>query len=415
VRITTKSRRPLAAGAVAALCALAAAGCGSSSDGGSSAKADGNGGGKVAKSEQFTANPKTLERLYGTTEGVPKPILAAIARADKPVDEATLQLAMKCFKADTCDTGRGDLTVALADGFGQNVWRQVTRMEFILQALSYPEVRKIVYTDARGEAPKAISDLRSLIAQKVDVITGFFDAGQAVVPTLRQATQQGIQVAAYDTPIGGTPGKDYLTVAVEDLCTLGKNFANAIKTETGGKGNAVLLGGTPGNPLSAAWQKCEKEALAADGLKVLGEADTNWTQQGTFQAMNGFLSRSEPINAVSYEYGDGFLGGVRAFKGAKRPMDFTLTLRNDEINLFCEWKKVNNPKWKVYYSSGGGYYVRLALTAAMMKLQGFDIPGNLVVPQQLHQVDANTCNPDVPGPTPVSTLVPPQVLKAMFG
>jgi ribose transport system substrate-binding protein len=413
VRINNITRRPLAAGAVAALVALAAAGCGSSSKDESSAKASGTGGGKVAKSETFQANPKTLDRLYGTTEGVPQPILAAIARADKPVDDATLQLALKCFKADTCDTGRGKLTVALADGFGQNVWRQVTRMEFILQALSYPEVRRIVYTDARGQAPKAISDLRSLIAQKVDVITGFFDAGQAVVPTLRQATQQGIQVAAYDTPIGGTPGKDYLTVAVEDLCTLGKNFADVIKKENGGKGNVVLLGGTPGNPLSAAWQKCEKEALG--GMKVLGEADTNWTQQGAFQAMNGFLSRSEPINAVSYEYGDGFLGGVRAFKAAKKPMDFTLTLRNDEIDLFCEWKKVNNPKWKVYFSSGGGYYVRLALTAAMMKLEGYDIPGNLVVPQQLHRADASSCNPDVPGPTPVSTLVPPQVLKAMFG
>jgi ABC-type sugar transport system substrate-binding protein len=414
VRINNITRRPLAAGAVAALVALAAAGCGSSSKDESSAKASGTGGGKVAKSETFQADPKTLDRLYGTTEGVPQPILAAIARADKPVDDATLQLALKCFKADTCDTGRGKLTVALADGFGQNVWRQVTRMEFILQALSYPEVRKIVYTDARGEATKAVSDLRSLIAQKVDIITGFFDAGQAVVPTLRQATQQGIQVAAYDTPIGGTPGTDYLTVVVEDLCTLGQNFAGAIKKETGGKGNVVLLGGTPGNPLSAAWQKCEKEALDP-GLKVLGEADTNWTQQGTFQAMNGFLSGGAPINAISYEYGDGFLGGVRAFKAANKPLDLTLTLRNDENNLFCEWKKVNNPKWKIYYSSGGGYYVRLALTAAMMKLQGYDIPGDLVVPQQLHQVDSSTCNPSLPGPAPVSTLVPPQVLKAMFG
>jgi ABC-type sugar transport system substrate-binding protein len=406
----------IAAG-VAALAALAV-GCGSS-DNEKSASSSGGGdaaaSGKIAKSETFTAKPETLNRLYGTTEGVPQPVLAAINRADKPVDDATMQLALKCFKADSCDTGRGTLTVALADGFGQNVWREVTRMEFILQALSYPDVKKIVYTDARGQANKAISDLRSLIAQKADIITGFFDAGQAVVPTLRQATAQGIQVAAYDTPIGGTPGKDYLTVVVEDLCQLGNNFADAINKETGGKGNVVLLGGTPGNPLSAGWQKCEKEALAkTDGLKLLGTADTNWTQQGTFQAMSGFLSRSEPVNAVSYEYGDGFLGGVRAFKSAKRDMDFTLTLRNDENNLFCEWKKVNNPKWKVYYSSGGGYYVRMALTAAMMKLQGYDIPGNLEVPQKLHQVDANTCDPSLPGPTPVTTLVPENVLKAMF-
>lgn len=409
--IMSASRKPLVAAAAAI--ALVAAGCGGSGSDSGTATA-GSGGGKVEKVEKFEASASTLNRLYGTTDGVPKPILAAINRAEKPVDAATMKLALKCFKQDTCDTGRGNLTVALADGFGQNVWRQVTRMEFILQALSYPQVRKIVYTDARGQATKAISDLRSLIAQKADVITGFFDAGQAVVPTLRQATQQGIQVAAYDTPIGGTPGKDYLTVVVEDLCQLGKNFANAIKTETGGKGNVVLLSGTPGNPLSAAWQKCEKEALDG-GLKVVGQADTNWTQQGTFQAMSGFLSRGDKIDAVSYEYGDGFLGGVRAYKAAKKDLDFTLTLRNDEINLFCEWKKAANPNWKVYYSSGGGYYVRLALTAAMMKLQGEDIPGQLVVPQKLHEVKASDCDPNVPGPTPVTRLVPDDVLKSMFG
>jgi ribose transport system substrate-binding protein len=390
--------------------ALVTSGCGSSGQPQASAQ---GGSGTIAKEETFSASDATLNRLYGSTSDVPQPILAALNRAERPVDPDTLALAMKCYKESACDTGRGTLTVALADGFGENVWRQVTRMEFILQALSYPQVKKIIYTNASGSATKAVSDLRGLIAQKVDVITGFFDAGEAVLPTLRQATAQGILVAPYDTPVGGTPGKDYLTLAVEDLCQLGKNFAGALDKELGGKGNVVLLGGTPGNPLSQAWQACEKKALPS-GIQVVGTADTNWTQQGTLQAMSGFLSRYQEINGISYEYGDGFLGGIRAYEAAGRPVDTVLTLRNDENDLFCEWKNQANPNFKVYYSSGGGYYVRLALTAAMMKLHGYDVPANLVVPQQLHQVDESTCNPSVPGPTPVTTLVPDKVLQEMF-
>ena len=93
-----------------------------------------------------------------------------------------------------CETGHGTLTVAYADGFGENVWRQVTKMEFIDQALTYPDIKKIIYTSAAGDATKAISDMRAYIAQKVDVIVIFADAGAALLPTVKEATEAGILV-----------------------------------------------------------------------------------------------------------------------------------------------------------------------------------------------------------------------------
>lgn len=402
--------RPVRLSVALVSAALALTAC---SSGSMSVNESGSDGPTLEKSESMDADPATLERLYGKTTDIPEVILAGVARSGQPVDDETLDLAMKCFKESSCDTGRGTLTVALADGFGENVWREVTRMEFILQALSYPEIKNIVYTTAGGSATKAVSDLRGLIAQDVDIITGFFDAGEAVLPTLKQATAKGIQVIPYDTPVGGTPGEDYLTAAYEDLCQLGEGFAEALNTELDGEGTVALLSGTPGNPLSAAWQECEKEALAP-GIEVVGPADTNWTQQGTFQAMAGFLSKYDKLDGISYEYGDGFLGGLRAYESAGRSVDTVLTLRNDEHSLFCAWNDLGNPNFKVYYSSGGGYYVRLALTAGMMELQGYDVPALLDVPQQLQLLDESVCRPDLPGPTPVSTLVPDHVLQAMF-
>ena len=92
---------------------------------------------------------------------------------------------MECWKKNTCETGTGGkLTVGLADGFGGNVARQIFKMEFILQALTYPDIGKIVYTDANLDTQKAISDMRSMIAQGVDVIVSYPDAGEALLPGL---------------------------------------------------------------------------------------------------------------------------------------------------------------------------------------------------------------------------------------
>jgi len=49
---------------------------------------------------------------------------------------------------------------------------QVTKMEFIAQALTYPESRRS-FTLQPAATPQAISDLRAFVAQKVDVIVIF--------------------------------------------------------------------------------------------------------------------------------------------------------------------------------------------------------------------------------------------------
>jgi ABC-type sugar transport system substrate-binding protein len=363
--------------------------------------------------ENYNAKPALLQKAFGTTQGVPDALLAGVYRAGLPVTGKKLDLAIKCWKENVCDTGTGGkVTVALADGFGDNVWREVTHMEFVLQALTYPQIGKIIYTNAHANTQKAISDVRSLIAQKVNVIVGFPDAGAAMLPTYRQATQRGIIVAPYISGPGGAAGKDYLTLVAEDLCQLGKNFAGILNTQVK-NGKVVFLGGTPGNPLSKAWQSCEKPALGS-GLSLVGTADTNWTRQGTLEAMSGFLSKNPDIKGISYEYADGFLGGVRAYQAAKKPLNVVLTLRTDEEGLFCDWKKMGNPNFKIFFSSGGGFDSRFSLTAAMMKMNGATIPPNLVVPAKLKRVTAATCNSTIPAQAPASTLVPNNVLAAMY-
>jgi len=365
--------------------------------------------------ERYDADPAVLKKAVGTAEGIPQVALAAFYRAGLPVDQARQDLAIKCFKDKICDTGTGGkVTVALADGFGENFWRQMTHMEFVLQALTYPEIGKIIYVTAGGDTQKSISDFKSLVAQHVNVIVFFPDAGDALLPAVRDATKQGIVAISHSYGKIGEPGKDYPTFVAEDVCKLGQLFADTLNKEVG-TGKVAFLGGTPGNPLSAYWQGCEEKVLSKD-LTLVGRADTSWTQQGTLEAVSGFISSNPDIKGYSYEAADSFLGGVRAYQAANLPLDIVLTLRTDEVDMFCEWKKINNPNFKIFYGSGGNYQSRIALTGAMMKLKGYDLPADgIIIPTVMRQVDANTCNPDMPQQASLSSLIPIPIFKVMGG
>ena len=267
--------------------------------------------------EHYTPSNAIMMKSMGTTRHVPDVFKAALYRAEQPLSAAKLTLALKCWKQNVCSTGTGGkLTVGMVDGFGENVWRQVTHMELILQALTYPDVGKIMYSSARLDAQKSISDIRSMIAQGADVIVGFPDFGNGVLAPIKEATAKGIPFIPYASGIVGEPGMDYPGVVGEDLCLVGKSFARVLNGQAK-TGTVVFLGGTPGNPLSAGWQTCEKPALAT-GLKFGGDAATYWTREGALTATAGYLSKYPDLAGISYEYADGFLGALTAYQNANK-------------------------------------------------------------------------------------------------
>ena len=69
----------------------------------------------------------------------------------------------------------------------------------------------------------------------------------------------------------------------------------------------------------------------------------------------------------------------------------------------------------IWYSAGGNFQSRVAVTAAMLKLQGAEIPGEVRVPHVMRQVTAADCNPDrVNEVVSGTSLAPDSVLAEMF-
>src|SRR5436190_2176959 len=256
--------------------------------------------------------------------------LAGLGRADKPVNQ---NLALKCWKNNGCSTGTGGkLKVAYVEGFGENVFRQISKMEFILQALSYPSIGKIIYTSAHSDPAQALTDFRAAISQHVNVIVTYPDFGDAMLPVFKEATKAGIPVATYAWGYVTGPGKNYLTVVGEDTYGLGM-------------------------------------------------------AQGAFSA----------------------------YKAAGKPFNAVLTLRTDDVGMGCAADKLHNPKLRVYYYTAGNSQIRVALTAAMMKLKGAKIPPQIVFPIQLqNQAKRDSCVKGYPQEASATSLVPLSLLHRMY-
>jgi len=432
--------------AVIAALALMAAACGGDDNSDTTATgatqgqaATGATGALAEFGESTDADPALVEKALGPVEPSDEAswniILAAIARADQDPDQATIDKAMECWSSKECDTGTGgDVVMGYADGGGDtvNVWRAVSHMEAILQALTYPEIGTIVSTAADFNPDPAVpaNDIRFLIQRGVDFIVGYPDAGVAIADAIKEADDAGIPYVSFSAGWVGlpgqegalVPGEDYLTVVGEDLCALGQSFAQILDDGVG-TGDVALLGGTPGNALSLGWQQCAISGLS-DSLNLVNPpansdsttGDTSWYPPAIPGVFQGLLTTDPDIKGYAYEYADGMYIGLQTYKDLGIPVkNLTLALRTDEQNLFCDWAERDEPTYNIWYSAGGNFQSRVGVTAAMMSLQGAEIPAEVVVPHVMRQVTAADCDPNrVNEAVSGTSLVPDPVLQAMF-
>jgi ribose transport system substrate-binding protein len=432
--------------AVIAALALMAAACGGDDNGETTATgatqgqtATGATGALAEFGESTDADPALVEKALGpvvpSDEASWNIILASIARADQEPDQATIDKAMECWSSKECDTGTGgDVVMGYADGGGDtvNVWRAVSHMEAILQALTYPEIGTIVSTAADFNPDPAVpaNDIRFLIQRGVDFIVGYPDAGVAIADAIKEADDAGIPYVSFSAGWVGlpgqegalVPGEDYLTVVGEDLCALGQSFAQILDDGVG-TGDVALLGGTPGNALSLGWQQCAISGLS-DSLNLVNPpansdsttGDTSWYPPAIPGVFQGLLTTDPDIKGYAYEYADGMYIGLQTYKDLGIPVkNLTLALRTDEQNLFCDWAERDEPTYNIWYSAGGNFQSRVGVTAAMMSLQGAEIPPEVVVPHVMRQVTAADCDPNrVNEAVSGTSLVPDPVLQAMF-
>lgn len=323
--------------------------------------------------------------------------LASAAYAEGRFDKLDLAPKKEGTAAEMLDIkqfcGTKPIRVALADGFGGNAWRKITRAEFEDEASKCPNITEVRYTDAQGKTEKAISDIEGLAAQHFDVILTYPDGGVAVLRAMREATKAGAAVIPYmvGTSFPGVPGRDYLMVATEAVPPKGALAAKWIAKQLHGEGDVIALAGTPGNPTSAAYAQAWQAVWSQDkGIKVLaGPIDTDWTVGGGQRVMSALLAKFPQVDALTADGSGPAIGSVNAFLAAGRPLLPLVT--EDQNAIGCMWQQyhASNPNFQLATFSARTWIVRLALRKAVAAVEGLNEPEPSIVDLPLFEDSAD--------------------------
>jgi ribose transport system substrate-binding protein len=281
--------------------------------------------------------------------------------------------------------GSKKVSLGLADGFGDNNWRQVTAAEAKAEIAKCPSVTSYSYTDGQGNTQKAISDIQGLVAKGTSALVVFPDAGQAVLPALRSAHQAGVVTVPYRVDPGGKPGSDYDAFVSTDFKQAGVLWGQWLVKALNGKGNVLNLGGPPANSQSLAeFQGMQSVLKDHPGIKFIGTTPyevTNWDAAQTQKVVTAALSKYPKIDAITTDFGSALASSFSAFAQAGRPIPAIAT--EDSNQLACDWQKdkAAGKEFPLFTVSSQNAMSRLAVQVAVAKASGGVVPSSTVFPQ----------------------------------
>src|SRR4051812_44150454 len=303
--------------------------------------------------------------------------------------------------------GDKQITLALADGFGDNNWRRITTAEARDEADKCPNVKKFVYTDGQGNTQKSISDIQSLTAQGVNAMVVFPDQGKAVLPAIRQAYEAGVVTVPYRVSPGGKPGQDYTAYVSTDFSKAGELWGDWLVKALKNGGQVVNLGGPPANSQSQAeFEGMQKVLADHPNIKFIGQTPynvTNWDPAQTQKVVTAILAKYPQIDAITTDFGAALASSFGAFDQANRKIPAVAT--EDANVLACAWDKqqASNPGFKLFTVDSQNWMSRTAVQFAVAKATGGKIPASTEVPQKPFedsisgQPNKVTCDPTLSG------------------
>lgn len=169
-----------------------------------------------------------------------------------------------------------------------------------------------ISTDAQSSASKQLSDIESLMAQGVDALIVLAQDGEAIIPAVQAAADEGIPVIAYDRLIED-PRAFYLTF---DNVEVGRMQARAVLAAQP-SGNYVMIKGSSADAnadfLRGGQQEVLQAAIDSGAITIVGEAYTDgWLPANAQRNMEQILTATDNKVDAVVASNDGTAGGVVA-------------------------------------------------------------------------------------------------------
>ena len=208
--------------------------------------------------------------------------------------------------------------VGFAQTESNNPWRlaQTKSMQDEAKKLGHT----LVYTDAAGSAAKQVADVRSMIAQKVDLIFLAPREEKPLAPVVIEARKAGIPVILLDRNIDAKlakAGTDYVAFIGSNFIQEGERVGTWIAKKTAGKANIIQLEGTTGSSPANDRKKGFDDVIAKNpGMKILASQTGDFSRDKGRQVAETLL-QAHPETNVIYAHNDEMaIGAIAALEAA---------------------------------------------------------------------------------------------------
>jgi simple sugar transport system substrate-binding protein len=251
-------------------------------------------------------------------------LLLAIAGCGQPLSASPSQPATSVPDAKSRKTYK-DLIVGYVQLGDESEWRSANTAS-VKEAAAQLGV-ELKFSNAQQKQENQIKAIRSLIAQKVDVIgvaplteTGWDDV-------FREAKEAGIPIILVDRR--AAVAKDlYVTLMGSDFLEEGRNAARIMAQLTNGRANIVELAGTSGSAPANDRYKGFREILQDyPDMKIIDSQDGYFTVAKGKEVMKAFLeAHGKNITALYAHNDDMALGAIQAIEeyGLKPGVDIKI-------------------------------------------------------------------------------------------
>lgn len=174
---------------------------------------------------------------------------------------------------------------------------------------------ELLFSNAQQKQENQIQAIRSLIAQKVDVIgvAPIVETGWNAV--FQEAKDAGIPIIVVDRR-ADVPSDLYVTLMGSDFLEEGRNAGRVMAQLTGGQANIVELRGTSGSaPANDRYIGFRDILRNYPGMRIIDTEDGDFTVALGKEVMEGFLKKhGKDITAVFAHNDDMALGAIKAIE-----------------------------------------------------------------------------------------------------
>lgn len=203
--------------------------------------------------------------------------------------------------------------VAFAQDTMANDWRAAQVRDLQKAFAAHPEI-EFIYTDANGDTARQVEDIEKLAAQGVDVlITSPRDAELMREPIAR-VHRKGIPVILLSRRVNGEEFTQFITA---DNRAIGRQAAQYLARQLGGKGRVLVLQGVPTASSAIDRTAGFNEALKRyPGLKVVAVRPADYLRAQAIQRVKEVLEEKLQFDAIYAQSDSMAIGAILALKKA---------------------------------------------------------------------------------------------------